>query len=163
LSSGRLARGLANPRSRDSDDQQECEKNDYSGASIVTLRSCSSRGLRNPAKRSKSVALTDPEAMVHLRGPIANYGSLRRLVARPGHTWSVGQEVRTGILVDNRPQSIKDEIPGLGTAKSVYMPEGPIVGARDTSSAFKLRSARLASDESFHAGFLRMRIAPNLQ
>lgn len=59
------------------------------------------------------------------------------------------QEVRTGILLDTETTGLdarKDEIIEIGMVKFAYLPDGRIVGVRDTFSAFNEPSVPIAAE-----------------
>ena len=74
----------------------------------------------------------------------ADYRVLRRLVPRTPASPVAGQETRIGILLDTETTGLdhrKDEIIELGMVKFDYLPDGRIVGVRDTFAAFNEPSA----------------------
>ncbi|WLB24285.1 3'-5' exonuclease [Bradyrhizobium japonicum] len=84
-------------------------------------------------------APTDLAAMAEALSLSPDYRVLRRLVARPAYIPTMGQEVRTGVLLDTETTGLdyaKDEIIELGMVKFDYTPDGRILGVRNTFSAF---------------------------
>ncbi|MEW6645121.1 MAG: 3'-5' exonuclease [Pseudomonadota bacterium] len=78
-----------------------------------------------------------------------DYRVLRRLVARPTYIPTMGQEVRTGVLLDTETTGLdqtKDEIIEPGMIRFDYAPDGRIVGVRDTFSAFNEPSAPISAE-----------------
>ncbi|GAA0005913.1 3'-5' exonuclease [Bradyrhizobium sp. CCBAU 11434] len=74
---------------------------------------------------------------------------LRRLVPRIPYAPSIGQEVRTGILLDTETTGLdhrKDEIIELGMVKFDYAHDGRIVGVRDVFSAFNEPSVPIPAE-----------------
>ncbi|MGX9425253.1 MULTISPECIES: exonuclease domain-containing protein [Bradyrhizobium] len=64
---------------------------------------------------------------------------LRRLVPRLPYAPSVGQDVKTAILLDTETTGLdtrKNEIIELGMVKFDYLPDSRIAGVRDVFSAF---------------------------
>lgn len=91
----------------------------------------------------------DLAAMAEALARSGDYRVLRRLTARPPCTPSVGQEVRTGVLLDTETTGLdhaKDEIIELGMVKFDYTPDGRIVGVRDTFSALNEPSAPISAE-----------------
>ncbi|WFU75471.1 3'-5' exonuclease [Bradyrhizobium sp. CB2312] len=89
------------------------------------------------------------EAMAAELARSPDYRILRRLVARPPYKPTVGQEVRTAILLDTETTGLdhaKDEIIELGMVKFDYVGDGLIVGVRDTFCAFNEPGAPLSSE-----------------
>lgn len=79
----------------------------------------------------------------------ADYRVLRRLMPRATCQPTIGQDCRTGILLDTETTGLdhaKDEIIELGMIKFDYTPDGRIVGVRDTFSAFNEPSAPIAPE-----------------
>jgi DNA polymerase III subunit epsilon len=77
--------------------------------------------------------------MAEALGKSQDYRVLRRLVPRGTSLPAPEQEVRTGVLLDTETTGLdarKDEIIELGMVKFDYLPDGRIVGVRDTFSAF---------------------------
>jgi DNA polymerase-3 subunit epsilon len=75
-----------------------------------------------------------------------DYRVLRRLVPRLPYTPSVGQDTRTAVLLDTETTGLdtqKSEIIELGMVKFDYLPDGRIVGVRETFSAFNEPSASI--------------------
>jgi DNA polymerase-3 subunit epsilon len=82
---------------------------------------------------------TNLAAMAEALSRSTDYRVLRRLVPRPTSTPAIGQETKVGILLDTETTGLdhrKDEIIELGMVKFDYLPDGRIVGVRDTFSAF---------------------------
>ncbi|WGD52431.1 3'-5' exonuclease [Bradyrhizobium sp. CB1650] len=91
----------------------------------------------------------DLEAMAEALARSPDYRVLRRLVARPPYIPAIGQEVRTGILLDTETTGLdhaRDEIIELGMVKFDYTGDGRIVGVRDTFSAFNEPSASISPE-----------------
>src|SRR4051812_48056706 len=94
----------------------------------------------------------DPAALAAMAEALSrspDYRILRRLVARPTYMPIVGQEVRTGILLDTETTGLdhaKDEIIELGMVKFDYSADGRIVGVRDTFSAFNEPSVPISAE-----------------
>lgn len=86
----------------------------------------------------------DLAAMAEALSRSADYRVLRRLVPRPVSQPGIGQDCRTGILLDTETTGLdhaKDEIIELGMVKFDYTPDGRIARVRDTFSAFNEPSA----------------------
>jgi DNA polymerase-3 subunit epsilon len=69
----------------------------------------------------------------------ADYRVLRRLVPREIFTSSIGQNTKTGILLDVETTGLdqqKDEIIELGMVKFDYLPDGRIASLRDVYTSF---------------------------
>jgi DNA polymerase-3 subunit epsilon len=69
----------------------------------------------------------------------ADYRVLRRLVRRETSASPVGQNTKTGILLDVETTGLdqqKDEVIELGMVKFDYLPDGRIAGVRDIFSSF---------------------------
>lgn len=78
-------------------------------------------------------------AMAETLNRSPDYRVLRRLVPRPTSQPTIGQEFKTGILLDTETTGLdhaSDEVIELGMVKFAYAPDGCIVGVRDTFSAF---------------------------
>ncbi|MEY9749922.1 DNA polymerase III epsilon subunit-like protein [Bradyrhizobium japonicum] len=109
-------------------------------------------GLSGPPQPFREVmfqAATDLAAMAEALGRSGDYRILRRLVARPTYSPTIGQEVRTGVLLDTETTGLdhaKDEIIELGMVKFDYTPDGRIVGVRDTFSAFNEPSGPISAE-----------------
>ncbi|MGY3133476.1 DNA polymerase-3 subunit epsilon [Bradyrhizobium sp. USDA 4501] len=91
----------------------------------------------------------DLAAMAEALSLSQDYRVLRRLVARPTYIPTMGQEVRTVVLLDTETTGldhVKDEIIELGMVKFDYTPDGRIVGVRDTFSAFNEPSGPIPSE-----------------
>lgn len=91
----------------------------------------------------------DMDAMAEALARSPNYRVLRRLIARPTYMPAMGQEVRTGVLLDTETTGLdhaKDEIIELGMVKFDYTADGRIVGVRDTFSAFNEPSKPIAPE-----------------
>jgi DNA polymerase-3 subunit epsilon len=68
-----------------------------------------------------------------------DYRVLRRLVPRIPSVPPIGQDTRTAVLLDTETTGLdtqKNEIIELGMVKFDYLPDGRILGVRDTFSAF---------------------------
>lgn len=88
-------------------------------------------------------------AMAEALSRSADYRVLRRLVPRPASQPTIGQDCRTGILLDTETTGLdhaKDEIIELGMVKFDYTPDGRIVCVRDTFSAFNEPSAPIPAE-----------------
>nr|WP_245477262.1 3'-5' exonuclease [Bradyrhizobium guangzhouense] len=87
---------------------------------------------------------------------------LRRLVARPPYTPTVGQEVRTAVVLDTETTGLdhrKDEVIELGMVKFDYTADGRIVGVRDTFSAFNEPSAPIPPEITAITGITHAMVA----
>ncbi|AWO92705.1 MULTISPECIES: 3'-5' exonuclease [Bradyrhizobium] len=105
---------------------------------------------------------TDLAAMAQALSLSPDYRVLRRLVARPTYVPTIGQEVRTGILLDTETTGLdhaKDEIIELGMVKFDYMQDGRIVGVRDTFSAFNEPSAPISEEVTALTGITNEMVA----
>ena len=92
---------------------------------------------------------TDLAAMAETLSRSPDYRVLRRLVPRPAAQPTIGQDCRTGILLDTETTGLdhaKDEIIELGMVKFDYTPDGRIVGVRDTFSAFNEPSTPISAE-----------------
>jgi len=92
---------------------------------------------------------TDLAAMAEALSRSPDYRVLRRLVARPRCVPTIGQDVRTGVLLDTETTGLdhaKDEIIELGIVKFDYLAKGRIVGVRDTFSAFNEPSEPISAE-----------------
>ncbi|MHC4042826.1 3'-5' exonuclease [Bradyrhizobium sp. 23AC] len=92
---------------------------------------------------------TDLAAMAETLSRSPDYRVLRRLVARPRYVPMLGQDVRTGVLLDTETTGLdhaKDEIIELGMVKFDYLADGRIVGVRDTFSAFNEPSVAISAE-----------------
>ncbi|MEH2670881.1 3'-5' exonuclease [Bradyrhizobium elkanii] len=92
---------------------------------------------------------TDLGAMAETLSRSPDYRVLRRLVARPRYVPTLGQHVRTGVLLDTETTGLdhaKDEIIELGMVKFDYAADGRIVGVRDTFSAFNEPSCPISPE-----------------
>ncbi|WP_080648082.1 3'-5' exonuclease [Bradyrhizobium yuanmingense] len=91
----------------------------------------------------------DLQAMAAALARSPDYRILRRLAARPTYTPIIGNDVRTGILLDTETTGLEhsnDEIIELGMVKFDYTTEGRIVGVRNTFSAFNEPSAPISAE-----------------
>lgn len=91
----------------------------------------------------------DLQAMAAALARSPDYRILRRLAARPTYTPIIGNDVRTGILLDTETTGLEhsnDEIIELGMVKFDYTTEGRIVGVRNTFSAFNESSAPISAE-----------------
>lgn len=78
-------------------------------------------------------------AMAEALGRSPDFRVLRRLMPRPISVPTIGQETKTGILLDTETTGLdhaRDEIIELGMVKFDYLADGRIVGVRDIFSAF---------------------------
>jgi DNA polymerase III subunit epsilon len=78
-------------------------------------------------------------AMAEALAKSADYRVLRRLVPREIFTSSIGQNTKTGILIDVETTGLdqrKDEIIELGMVKFDYLPDGRIASLRDVYASF---------------------------
>jgi DNA polymerase III subunit epsilon len=78
-------------------------------------------------------------AMAEALAKSADYRVLRRLVPREIFTSSIGQNTKTGILLDVETTGLdqqKDEIIELGMVKFDYLPDGRIASLRDVYASF---------------------------
>jgi DNA polymerase-3 subunit epsilon len=78
-----------------------------------------------------------------------DYRILRRLVPRLPSVPPVGLDTKTAVLLDTETTGLdtqKSEIVELGMVKFDYMPDGRIVGVRDTFSAFNEPSEPIPSE-----------------
>jgi DNA polymerase-3 subunit epsilon len=79
----------------------------------------------------------------------ADYRVLRRLVPRPPFTPSVGQAVKTGVLLDVETTGLDqrtDEVIELGMVKFDYLANGRIAGVRDVFTSFNEPSAPISQE-----------------
>ncbi|MDA9406209.1 3'-5' exonuclease [Bradyrhizobium sp. CCBAU 45384] len=105
---------------------------------------------------------TDLVAMAEALSRSPDYRILRRLVARPRCMPTVGQGVRTGILLDTETTGLdhaKDEIIELGMVKFDYTQDGRIVGVRDSFSAFNEPSAPISAEVTALTGITNEMVA----
>lgn len=94
-------------------------------------------------------------AMAEALSASVNYRVLRRLVARPTYIPTMGQQVKTGILLDTETTGldpVKDKIIELGMVKFDYTADGRIVGVRDTFSAFNEPSSPIPPEVTAMTG-----------
>jgi DNA polymerase III subunit epsilon len=78
-------------------------------------------------------------AMAEALSRSTDYRVLRRLVPRATLTSSIGQDTKTGILIDIETTGLdarKDEVIELGMVKFDYLADGQVVGVRDVFSSF---------------------------
>ncbi|WP_049819911.1 3'-5' exonuclease [Bradyrhizobium japonicum] len=118
--------------------------------------------LTQPLRDEHTLDPADLPAMAEALSRSPDYRVLRRLVARPTYMPTVGQEVRTGILLDTETTGLdhaKDEIIELGMVKFDYTPEGRIVGVRDTFSAFNEPSAPITAEVTALTGITNEAVA----
>ncbi|WLC16639.1 3'-5' exonuclease [Bradyrhizobium diazoefficiens] len=105
--------------------------------------------LTRPIRGEDTLDQADLAAMAEVLARSPDYRVLRRLVARRTYMPTVGQEVRTGILLDTETTGLehaRDEIIELGMVKFDYTPDGRIVGVRDTFSALNEPSAPISAE-----------------
>ena len=91
--------------------------------------------------RTSPMLENDPAlaAMAEALAKSADYRVLRRLVPREIFTSSIGQNTKTGILLDVETTGLdrqKDEIIELGIVKFDYLPDGRIASLRDVYASF---------------------------
>ena len=78
-------------------------------------------------------------AMAEALANSADYRVLRRLVPREIFTSPIGQNTKTGILLDVETTGLdqqKDEVIELGMVKFDYLPDGRIASLRDVYASF---------------------------
>jgi DNA polymerase III subunit epsilon len=78
-------------------------------------------------------------AMAEALSRSTDYRVLRRLVPRATLTSSIGQDTKTGILIDIETTGLearKDEVIELGMVKFDYLADGHVVAVRDVFSSF---------------------------
>lgn len=105
---------------------------------------------------------TDLATMAEALSRSADYRVLRRLVPRPASLPTVGQDCRTGILLDTETTGLdpaKDEIIELGMVKFDYTLDGRIVGVCDTFSAFNEPSAPISAEVTALTGITNEMVA----
>ncbi|MGX1167075.1 DNA polymerase-3 subunit epsilon [Bradyrhizobium sp. USDA 372] len=105
---------------------------------------------------------TNLAAMAEALSRSADYRVLRRLVPRPAYQPTVGQDCRTGILLDTETTGLdhaKDEIIELGMVKFDYAADGRIIGVRDTFSAFNEPSAPISAEVTALTGITEDMVA----
>lgn len=105
---------------------------------------------------------TDLAGMAEALSRSADYRVLRRQVPRPASEPTIGQDCRTGILLDTETTGLdhaRDEIIELGMVKFDYTPEGRIVGVRDTFSAFNEPSAPISAEVTALTGITNEMVA----
>ena len=96
---------------------------------------------RSLRRTQQSMLENDPAlaAMAEALAKSADYRVLRRLVPREIFTSSIGQNTKTGILLDVETTGLdqqKDEIIELGMVKFDYLPDGRIANLRDVYTSF---------------------------
>ncbi|QAU44098.1 3'-5' exonuclease [Bradyrhizobium guangzhouense] len=104
----------------------------------------------------------DLAAMAEALDRSGDFRVLRRLVARPPYTPTVGQEVRTAVVLDTETTGLdhrKDEVIELGMVKFDYTADGRIVGVRDTFSAFNEPSAPIPPEITAITGITHAMVA----
>lgn len=104
----------------------------------------------------------DLAAMAEALSRSAEYRVLRRLVPRPASHPTMGQDCRTGILLDTETTGLDhttDEIIELGMVKFDYTPDGQIVGVRDTFSAFNEPRAPISAEVTALTGITDKMVA----
>jgi DNA polymerase-3 subunit epsilon len=94
-----------------------------------------------PKDRNSPMLENDPAlaAMAEALAKSADYRVLRRLVPREIFTSSIGQNTKTGILLDVETTGLdqqKDEIIELGMVKFDYLPDGRIASLREVYTSF---------------------------
>ncbi|MGC2087045.1 MAG: 3'-5' exonuclease [Bradyrhizobium sp.] len=100
--------------------------------------------------------------MAQALGRSSDYRVLRRLVARAPYTPAVGQDVKTGILLDTETTGLdhaKDEIIELGMVKFDYTADGRILGVRDVFSAFNEPTVPIHADITAITGITNEMVA----
>jgi len=88
-------------------------------------------------------------AMADALSRSADYRVLRRLVPRVPFTPPVGLNMKTAVLLDTETTGLdaqKDEVIELGMVKFDYLPDGRIVGVRETFSAFNEPSGSISPE-----------------
>ncbi|WP_375778022.1 3'-5' exonuclease [Bradyrhizobium sp. ma5] len=88
-------------------------------------------------------------AMAEALGRSTDYRVLRRLVPRTTFAPAIGQDTKTGVLLDTETTGLdarKDEIIELGMVKFEFLPDGRIAGVRDTFSAFNEPSVPIPAE-----------------
>jgi DNA polymerase-3 subunit epsilon len=88
-------------------------------------------------------------AMADALSRSADYRVLRRLVPRVLFTPSVDLNMKTAVLLDTETTGLdaqKDEVIELGMVKFDYLPDGRIVGVRETFSAFNEPSGSISTE-----------------
>jgi DNA polymerase-3 subunit epsilon len=91
----------------------------------------------------------DLAAMADALGKSTDYRVLRRLVPRTPFAPNIGQDTKTAVLLDTETTGLdakRDEIIELGMVKFDYLPNGGIVGVRDTFSAFNEPSVPIPTE-----------------
>lgn len=87
--------------------------------------------------------------MAEVLAKSADYRVLRRLTRREAFAPSIGQSVKTGILLDVETtglDQLKDEVLELGMVKFDYLPDGHIAGLREVFSSFNEPTAPIPPD-----------------
>ncbi|MCA1411738.1 3'-5' exonuclease [Bradyrhizobium sp. NBAIM20] len=118
--------------------------------------------LTQPLRDGQTLNPADLAAMAEALSLSPDYRVLRRLVARTTYIPTIGQEVRTGILLDTETTGLdhaKDEIIELGMVKFDYTQGGRIVGVRDTFSAFNEPSAPISAEVTALTGITNEDVA----
>ena len=92
---------------------------------------------------------TSLAAMADALSRSTDYRVLRRLVPRTTFTPSVGESMKTGILLDTETTGLdprKDEVIELGMVKFDYLPDGRVGGVRDVFSSFNEPSVPIPTE-----------------
>jgi DNA polymerase III subunit epsilon len=101
-------------------------------------------------------------AMAEALAKSADYRVLRRLVPREIFASSIGQNAKTGILLDVETTGLdqqKDEIIELGMVKFDYVANGRIVGVRDVFTSFNEPSGAIPPEVTALTGITNEMVA----
>jgi DNA polymerase-3 subunit epsilon len=94
-------------------------------------------------------------AMADALAKTGDYRVLRRLVPRTTFVPSIGEDTKTGVLIDVETTGLdqqKDEIIELGMVKFDYLPDGRIAGLRDVFTSFNEASGPIPPEVSALTG-----------